>query len=434
MRRFLSTISILAAIVVLSGVSPLSFPPVSFAQTKEELEMQIADRAKKIEQIEAEIAQIQKSLDSTAQEKKTLQTAIQSIDLSRKKVTSSISLTQNQIGKKDLEIQGLSKDIGVTSSRINQQRDAIMLSLRSLSEQDTDKRMLVSMLAGQNLGSFFASAAASVALREALAEHVEELASLKSDLELSKTSAEDKRKQLASLKSELASQQRLLDQNKKEKDTLLSQTKNKESSYQALLREKQALKSQFEADLQEFESKLNLTIDPASIPKYGSGILSWPVDKPYITQYFGNTEFATQNPQVYSGKGHNGIDLRASSGTNIKAALAGVVKGTGDTDQTCPNASYGKWVLIEHSNGLSTLYAHLSVIRVSKGEEVTTGQSVGYSGNTGYSTGPHLHFAVYASQGVQISTFPSKAAACKGRVYTMPVADSKAYLNPLSYL
>ena len=396
--------------------------------------MQIADRAKKIEQIEAEIAQIQKSLDSTAQEKKTLQTAIQSIDLSRKKVTSSISLTQNQIGKKDLEIQGLSKDIGVTSSRINQQRDAIMLSLRSLSEQDTDKRMLVSMLAGQNLGSFFASAAASVALREALAEHVEELASLKSDLELSKTSAEDKRKQLASLKSELASQQRLLDQNKKEKDTLLSQTKNKESSYQALLREKQALKSQFEADLQEFESKLNLTIDPASIPKYGSGILSWPVDKPYITQYFGNTEFATQNPQVYSGKGHNGIDLRASSGTNIKAALAGVVKGTGDTDQTCPNASYGKWVLIEHSNGLSTLYAHLSVIRVSKGEEVTTGQSVGYSGNTGYSTGPHLHFAVYASQGVQISTFPSKAAACKGRVYTMPVADSKAYLNPLSYL
>jgi murein DD-endopeptidase MepM/ murein hydrolase activator NlpD len=87
--------------------------------------------------------------------------------------------------------------------------------------------------------------------------------------------------------------------------------------------------------------------------------------------------------------------------------------------------------MVKHTNGLSTLYAHLSVIKVSPGQQVTTGETLGYSGNTGYSTGPHLHFTVYASQGVKIMS--RKSAACGG-TYTMPIADLKAYLNPMSFL
>ena len=167
------------------------------------------------------------------------------------------------------------------------------------------------------------------------------------------------------------------------------------------------------------------------MPSTGSGVLAWPVDSVKITQFFGKTSFSTQNPQVYNGKGHNGIDLRASVGTPIKAALAGTVEGVGDTDTVCPRASYGKWVLIRHANGLSTLYAHLSLIRVGPGQSVSTREIVGYGGNTGYSTGPHLHFTVYATQGVKITALKSRA--CRG-TYTIPVADLKAYLNPLSYL
>ncbi|HEY4508236.1 MAG TPA: M23 family metallopeptidase, partial [Candidatus Paceibacterota bacterium] len=109
----------------------------------------------------------------------------------------------------------------------------------------------------------------------------------------------------------------------------------------------------------------------------------------------------------------------------------GTVKGAGNTDTVCPGASYGKWVLIEHANGLSTLYAHLSLIKVSEGQEVATGETVGYSGETGYATGPHLHFTVYATQGVRIMN--RKSAVCGG-TYRMPIADLKAYLNPLKYL
>jgi murein DD-endopeptidase MepM/ murein hydrolase activator NlpD len=125
------------------------------------------------------------------------------------------------------------------------------------------------------------------------------------------------------------------------------------------------------------------------------------------------------------------VDFGIPTGTAVLSSASGIVKGTGDTDAVCPGASYGKWVLIEHPFGLSTLYAHLSVIQVNEGTDVSAGSVIGYSGDTGYSTGPHLHYTVYATQGVKITE--RKSRVCKGS-YRMPLADLRAYLNPLSYL
>ena len=101
--------------------------------------------------------------------------------------------------------------------------------------------------------------------------------------------------------------------------------------------------------------------------------------------------------------------------------------------------SFGKWVMLQHPNGLNTLYAHLSDnTEVSKGQAVTTGQLIGYSGMTGYATGPHLHFGVYAGAGVKImdlGTFRgSGGTPCTDAGAVLPVAPNNAYLNPISYL
>ena len=112
--------------------------------------------------------------------------------------------------------------------------------------------------------------------------------------------------------------------------------------------------------------------------------------------------------------------------------VSGIVIGTGDTDLTCRNASWGKWVTIEYDNGLASTYGHLSLIKVTSGQRVSTGQVVGYSGNTGHSTAPHLHVTVYAGDAVQIQQKPS--AACPGKTYTIPLAARNAYLDPLEYL
>lgn len=85
---------------------------------------------------------------------------------------------------------------------------------------------------------------------------------------------------------------------------------------------------------------------------------------------------------------HMGIDYRADTGTGVKAAQEGrVVETTGGW-----SGGFGISVLVDHGGGLTTRYAHLSRIAVSAGQVVAQGQVIGYSGNTGYSTGPHLHF------------------------------------------
>jgi len=108
------------------------------------------------------------------------------------------------------------------------------------------------------------------------------------------------------------------------------------------------------------------------------GILIWPT-KGTLTSGFGNR----------NGRRHEGIDIAAPKGTPINAAAAGevVFSGWGPT-------GYGKMVILEHKNHLTTVYAHNSKILVKKGARVKQGQRISLMGSTGRSTGPHLHFEV----------------------------------------
>jgi murein DD-endopeptidase MepM/ murein hydrolase activator NlpD len=86
---------------------------------------------------------------------------------------------------------------------------------------------------------------------------------------------------------------------------------------------------------------------------------------------------------------HAAMDLAAALGTPIKAAMDGRVSSVGF------NSTYGKYIILSHANGYQTLYAHMNLTSVSQGVYVNQGTKIGEVGNTGYSTGPHLHFAIY---------------------------------------
>lgn len=437
-HKSVSFSSVLYALVVCTALLSICiwFAPSSRAQTTngisaEALQSQISDSNSQIAQLKKEISQLQDQLNSTSKQKKTLQGAITELNLNIQKITKSITLTNAQIAQKDTEIKLLSRSISTTTNNIGRSKEGVGDTLFQLNAHDHEPPAFM-LLSGATLSELFDETNALSALRIGLQQKVTELSALKTSLTTSKTVAQNKRDELTTLQQNLAQQKQSLAIARDTQTQLLKETKNKESNYQALIAQKQAQERKFEQDLANFEAQLNLKVNKGALPTSGTAVLVWPVDQPYITQYFGNTPFATANSQIYSGKGHNAIDLRASPGTPIKAARLGTVLGTGNTDLTCPGASYGKWVFIKHDNGLSTLYAHLSVINVSQGQQVDTGQLIGYSDTTGYATGPHLHFGVYASSGSEIATFPSKS--CSGRSYTMPVANVSAYLNPLSYL
>ncbi len=92
---------------------------------------------------------------------------------------------------------------------------------------------------------------------------------------------------------------------------------------------------------------------------------------------------------------HQGVDLAAPSGTPIRASASGtVIFARKGTNADSSNGGYGTLVIISHPNGTETLYAHMSRLGTSVGATVGKGETIGYVGNTGRSTGPHLHFEV----------------------------------------
>ena len=100
------------------------------------------------------------------------------------------------------------------------------------------------------------------------------------------------------------------------------------------------------------------------------------------------------------GRTHQGLDIAVPTGTNITAAEGGTVSFTSENA-----GGYGKLVKIKHSSGVETAYAHLSKILVTKGQIVSAGEIIALSGNTGNSTGPHLHFEIITN-GVRIDPEP----------------------------
>ena len=86
---------------------------------------------------------------------------------------------------------------------------------------------------------------------------------------------------------------------------------------------------------------------------------------------------------------HAAIDLAAPTGTTVKAAMDGKVSSVGF------NSTYGKYIILSHGNEYQTMYAHLNQVSVKQGDRVIQGVKIGEVGSTGYSTGPHLHFAIY---------------------------------------
>lgn len=402
------------------------------AETTESLEAQIQSQNDQIAALDKEIAQYEAQLQTVSSKKQTLQNTLTQLDLSRKKLTASISRTKGKINTTQLQIQELSRGIARKEGSIEDNRDAIAAAMRKMNAVETQPIIGVT-LSSENLVRAWDEISRNRTLQEAVGEKIDTLATEKASLTETKTTSEAKKTELLKQQRTLVAEQGSLDATRKAQQELLTQTKSQESNYQKLIADKQAAKAIMEQALSDLKTKFQYQVDLSAITGLGAGILSWPLESVRITQYFGNTAFARSG--AYNGKGHNGVDFAARIGTPIKAARFGVVVGTGNTDVVRGCYSFGKWVMVKHDNGLATLYAHLSQITVSQGEGVSTGDVLGYSGQTGFATGPHLHFAVYVASATQIVTLGSatnKQTACANAL--MPVAPLSGYLNPMAYL
>ncbi len=424
---------LIAFIIGVSIIPILTFGThLASAQTElEKLQSQISERTGRLEEIQKEIAKYEAALQEVGAEKNTLQKAINQLELERKKIEADIKYTENKIQSTDLTINKISYEIGETEGSIRDNEDTIRYIMRQMNIAN-DETLIEVLLRHNNIAEFWDTFESLETVRMRIGDKVNELSDLKAALENNRELNSQQKEQLLSLKNQYSDQQSILSNNKAEKAELLSATKNEEASYQQMLKDKQAARDQLMAEVRNIESQIKFILDPSTIPTKGSGVLMWPVSNPIITQRFGYTAFAASG--AYNGSQHNGLDLGMPVGTAIHAPLSGRVRNVGNTDVVSGCYSWGKWILIDHPNGLSSMFAHLSQISVSPGQEVKTGDIVAYSGNTGYSTGPHLHYTLYVTAGVQVMAFNQFKSVTGCGSALSPFAGIEAYQDPLDYL
>jgi murein DD-endopeptidase MepM/ murein hydrolase activator NlpD len=409
-------------------LSMISSPSLVVADQASDVQKQIDDTNSQIRELDKQIAELEGQISTTSQEKNTLANLIKELTLTRNKLVKERSQTEKKITATGLVINSLSSDINTKQKSIDTGRTSLESMIRELYKSD-QVSWVEKVLSQESIADVSREYNNAISLNQHVRLHIQELSTEEHALTVSKTNKETEQKNLKTLKQTLAQKEAAINATKKEKDTLLAQTKNKEQAYQKLLAENQKKRDAFEAQLSSYESKLKFILNPNLLPTAGSGVLAWPLDYVFITQLFGKT---VSSKRLYTSGSHSGVDFRASVGTAVKSMGNGTVIGTGDTDLYCKGASFGKWVFIRYDNGLSSTFGHLSVISSSAGQKVSTGDIVGLSGNTGHSTGPHLHVTVYASQGADVKTVPS--LSCSGHTFIMPIAPTSAYLDPMLYL
>lgn len=206
-----------------------------------------------------------------------------------------------------------------------------------------------------------------------------------------KTEVEDAKAVVVAKKDEQVQSRDLLASQKSHLDTLAAEQQSAMNELSKDINEyKEAIRQQEE----ETRRAASAMSGSYNVVRKGSGQLQWPVPAGgYISSGFGyRSETAINN--------HTGMDIAIATGNAIVAADTGTVSRV-----IYGNYGYGNYLIVNHGNGMSTLYAHCSKIYAQVGQSVSRGETIAAIGSTGYSTGPHLHFEVIIN-GVKVNPAP----------------------------
>ncbi|MCA9365094.1 MAG: peptidoglycan DD-metalloendopeptidase family protein [Candidatus Moranbacteria bacterium] len=218
-------------------------------------------------------------------------------------------------------------------------------------------------------------------------ELLTETQSLRKALETDRREQTKRKKDLTTLQYQLEQRTQYLASTRSYKQTLVAQTQGELNKYGTKLTKVQEEQSKIQREIEQIESGKVDSVDFDDVPSKKEANFDYPTSSVKITQGYGKTSFSHN----YGSGLHNGVDFDGETGDKIKTVADGKVVATGDMGRY----GYGKWVAVDHENNLVTLYGHMSSVSVSKGKKVDQGDTVGKMGNTGYSTGSHLHFTVF---------------------------------------
>jgi murein DD-endopeptidase MepM/ murein hydrolase activator NlpD len=391
----------------------LCFIPVGWriATAVELDELSQAEVANDINHLNGKISEKRSSIDQINKKIESYQAKIDAAQAKEVSLQNEVDLLQNRIAKTELDIQSTTQqadvvndEISLLDVRINalqdqlkRDKEALSSILRKVDVFDNDLSLQL-LFGTDSFAELFARMQELNSVSGDLQSALDRAEEAKRHVEASRVEQLAKRERLEQLSRTLSRSKDLLEDERSAKESVLAEAAQSEATFRSFvyeLKEEQTYVNQQIASLQgEIESKLT-TIDSGS---EGGSILSWPVDPSYrgISALYHDPTYPFRH--LFE---HSGLDVPEPTGTPVVSAAPGYVAFTRT------GRLYGNYVMIIHSNGIATLYAHLSKILVSQDQFVGRGETIALSGGAkgapgaGLSTGPHLHFEV-RSDGIPV--------------------------------
>ncbi len=372
-QKIITAVALVMAILMIAGflVSALNVFAVTKAQV-DALKTKVAEAGKRKNELKNQLSGLTNDLSALQKQISLLDSQIEAqqdeIDAQEELLT---ELTQ-MIADKTIELEESERQQA-------EQYDQLRSRLRYMVEHGTTSSLSI-LLSSDSFSDFLNryEIIRQISLRdENLFEQLkairDKVLTDKRELEDTKKEAEDTKAQMEANKAELEAQ---MEAKRKQMESIQLAQKNVKDAYAAMIETEDELMAQYKKAAAEY----------AAQSTYVGGTFMWPLPagNNVVTCKYG----MRTHPITGKRKLHTGVDLRAATGTKVYAANKGPVPTSGYS------SAWGNYIIISHGGGITTLYAHLSKRSVSKDDKVKQGDIIGYSGNTGYSTAPHLHFEI----------------------------------------
>lgn len=370
-RRIVQVVAILLAALMIGGVL-LSALPV-FGITKSEvdaLKNKVAAATAKKNDLKKQVSSLNANLSELSRQITLLDGQIEAQEDEIAAQEELLQQLEVLISEKTIELAASEEEQANQYARMKER-------VRYMAEHDNTSYLSI-LLASDSFSDFLNrwEIVKQINLRDE--QLFEELKAIRDKVSAEKTELEETRKEAQETKARMDANMAELEaqrQAKIDRQTEIQKQKNEtNAAYASMVEQEEELMEEYK----KAAAKL------AAQSTYVGGKFMWPLPAAnnVVTCKYG----MRTHPITKKYKLHTGIDLRCSTGTNVYATNGGTVTTSGYS------SAWGNYIIINHGGGYTSLYAHLSRRKVSKGQTVKQGTIIGLSGNTGYSTAPHLHF------------------------------------------
>lgn len=353
----------------------------------------IAEAEKELDSLEDQVADKKAYADTLMKKVDLLQDKLDALESNRDELQAQIDAVQKRIDETQVEIDKAEKEVEAKEQEFDGVYEEYCQRLRAMYISG-NVSMLEVLLESGDISSILTRAEMVKSVSEQDSATLDELMTKMEEINKERQELADKKIQLGEDKDSLNSRkqelQASIDDYNASKAELNAEVEECNAALKSLSDKQSEVKETIdtnEEQKRQLEAEINNALSGSSSNKPGSdnynpgtGQLAYPTSYRTISAGY---------PNYSNGSYHGGVDWPCPTGTAVHAADSGVVVIAKKLTY-----SYGQYILIDHGNGLSTLYAHNSSLVVSVGDKVSKGQIIAYSGESGNATGPHVHFEV----------------------------------------